>query len=92
MGEFLVSFFDVTRQILEISIEKLPRRENTSDLNFNCLKYPRNDSVEKIFQQNTYSMFSIISMILKLSNVFEDNILSQQIKELRYYLLNCMLL
>ena len=38
------------------------------------------------------SMFSIISMILKLSNVFEDNILSQQIKELRYYLLNCMLL
>ena len=38
------------------------------------------------------SMFSIISRILKLSKVFEDTILSQQIKEIRYYLLNCMLL
>ena len=37
------------------------------------------------------SMFSIISIILEMSEVFEDNLLSQQVKELRYYQLNCML-
>ena len=37
------------------------------------------------------SMFSIISIILEVSKDFENNVPSQQIKELRYYQLNCML-